>query len=155
MSFLRPRKHKFSLEQFEAALRSGAGLYTHAARQLGCDRSTVAKAVERSKALREIVASLREEVGDMAESTIIRAIGEYDSSHKDARKNALNAAQFMMRRVGRVTDRTQLLAGNGEPIAPTIRFYMPAERPIPPPRREDVDMGEEEADEDDAPSARG
>ncbi len=62
---------RYTQAEFETAIRAAGGLLSVAARKLGCEVSTVRRAVKRTPALRRVVDELREIIIDTAEATLI------------------------------------------------------------------------------------
>lgn len=85
------RPQKFTVDEVEAALRSVGGLYTLAAKKLGCAPNTVANYCKRNKRLQAIQAELVEGLLDEAEGQLILAI----------RKGNLSAVIFYLKCKGK------------------------------------------------------
>lgn len=71
---------KYSIEQVAAALRHGFGLYAQAAAWIAketgerCDRDTIAWYVAENPVLEELLAAIKGEMGDLAESRLFSAV---------------------------------------------------------------------------------
>lgn len=61
-----------------ASLKKNAGVFVMVARELGCDRSNVARRVARSDKLKRIVQEIEDEVGDIAVGVIVEALTKKD-----------------------------------------------------------------------------
>lgn len=72
------RKPKFTARQVAQALEAQFGNISGAARQLGCDRVTVYKYIERYPTCREALQRGREQLKDLAEAKLVQAIAHGD-----------------------------------------------------------------------------
>jgi len=78
-------------EELHDLLIKHEGLHALAARELGCTASAVRRRINRNKRLQDLLASLREEVKDYAEHTIMRKV----------RAGNLDASKFVLSTLGR------------------------------------------------------
>lgn len=76
------------------ALRKHAGVFVLAAQELGCDRTNVAHRVGRSPELQAFVASIDEEIGDIAEAVIKGALLEKQPGTNTPTKEAKTMARW-------------------------------------------------------------
>lgn len=80
-----------SIEQVEAALIKSKGIMTVAGESLGLSRSAVSERVRRSDRLKAVIEEQRQQIGDFAESKLIKHI-------KDGN---LTATIFFLKTIGR------------------------------------------------------
>ena len=110
--------------QYEGALRKHAGVFTLAARELGVDRTSVSRAIDRSDHLKAVCREIESEVGDVCMGVIVDAL---------LKKDRQMARWYAGVKLGMNT-RTALVNPDGTPIqfaAPTqvtinIEFVTPA-----------------------------
>ena len=113
--------------QYEGALRKHAGVFTLAARELGVDRTSVSRAIDRSDHLKAVCREIEHEVGDVCVGVIVDALLKKD------KQMARWYAQTKLRHLG-FSMRTELTNPDGSPLqlaAPTqvtinIEFVTPA-----------------------------
>lgn len=113
--------------QLRAALRKHAGVFSLAARELGCDRSNVDQRVKGSTALQAFCRQIDEEIGDACEAVIFNAIVSGD------RAMARWYAPIKMRNRGYVT-RTETTGPDGValPAGPQVHFHVSYVDAAPP-----------------------
>ena len=96
--------------EIERALRKHAGVFTLAAREVGCARSNIQQRVGRSKHLQEVCEEIEREVGDVCVGVIVSALLAKD------RQMARWYAQTKLKHLGFST-RTELTNPDGTPLA--------------------------------------
>lgn len=69
-------KRRFTNEAIIEALKKSLGVYAEAARMLGCDRSTICKAVKERPAIGKALEDILESRVDLAESELYKAAHE-------------------------------------------------------------------------------
>ena len=74
--FRMAKKPKFTVDQVAEALRQSAGIQSLAANRLRCDAKTVGNYIARHDTLKKLVREILDETIDVAESQLIKAIGE-------------------------------------------------------------------------------
>lgn len=65
---------RYTDRQIAKALMEGGGILNRAADALGCKRETISKRIDASEALKKIIVEARDQVGDIAEDTLRKAI---------------------------------------------------------------------------------
>jgi hypothetical protein len=68
------KRNRYTTREIAEALRAGGGVMTKAAEALGCNRETVEKRVKDNLELQQIIADQREQAGDLAEDTFMKAL---------------------------------------------------------------------------------
>lgn len=101
----------------KAALRKSAGVFSLAARELGCDRANVKQRVDRSPELQEFVANIHREIEDLADSVIIDAMNEKVAGSTRPTKEARAMARWFKGHQLRMQGFTLKLANaDGSPL---------------------------------------
>ena len=85
------RAQRFTEQQIAEAVEKAGGILTSAARNLGCDPSTIYSYLQRFPALGDVVTAAREGTLDLAESKLIEQI----------KKNNLTAIIFFLKTQGK------------------------------------------------------
>lgn len=73
-----PGKERYTVKQVATALTKSGGFVTHAAKQLGCNYTTVAHYIERHAELRTLCEDIKESHLDFAETTLLKKIKDGD-----------------------------------------------------------------------------
>lgn len=116
----KPGPKGISEARLKAALRKNAGVYSRAAADLGCDRQNVRQRVERSPELVAFVESIRDEIGDLADTIIIDTLSRRDAAGrpaKEAREMARWHKDYSLRARG-LALRVEHTGAGGEPLPP-------------------------------------
>lgn len=102
----RPR---YTNKQIEDALRKGAGLRTAAANILGCSPSTITNYLDRSEELNAVLAEIKNQHLDLAESKLLTAI----------KSGNMTAIIFFLKTIGRhrgYSERIEMSGPDGKPV---------------------------------------
>lgn len=112
------RKQRYTSAQVAAALTAAGGIYSEAAKRLGCTPATVRNYVKRYKALQKLEGDIVEQRLDLAERGLLAKIHEGN----------LTAIMFYLRTKGRGRGYRQ--RRNGE-AGPPASVRAPATAPVP------------------------
>lgn len=91
----KPGKRGFTEAMIRAALRKHAGVYSFAARELGCDRANIQRRIERSPALQEFCRQIDAEVDDLATGIIVDTLGRKETIGGRPTKEAQAMARWL------------------------------------------------------------
>ena len=69
-------KHRYKVEEIEAALKAKAGLVTAASEALGCDRTTVIRYINKHPRLQKVQEDIRERMKDLAEGALYKLLSK-------------------------------------------------------------------------------
>ncbi len=103
------KRETYSVNAIAEALRASAGIYSAAAAKIGCAPNTVRNYVLRHPELQEVVDEVRENTLDLAESQLLKALGDGN----------LTAVIFFLKCRGKqrgYVERAELTGANGGPI---------------------------------------
>lgn len=67
---------RISEDRIAAALRKHVGIYSHAAREIGCDRTNIAQRVDRSPRLQKVMADIEGQVCDQADAVVLKTLSQ-------------------------------------------------------------------------------
>lgn len=113
----KPGAKGISEARLKAALRKNAGVYSRAAVDLGCDRANIAQRVARSPELQEFVRSIRDEIGDLADTIVIDTLSRRDAAGRPA-KEARDMARWFKDHSLRAAGLTLRMEHTGKDGAP-------------------------------------
>ena len=110
-------KKRFTQDEIAKALKAGGGLYTSAARKLGCSGQTISNYIKRSPKLQKFEREIVDENLDLAESQLLAAIKE----------GHISAIIFYLKTKGKhrgYTERHELTGQNNEAITVDYKTSM-------------------------------